>query len=108
MAPSAPAHVGSRCYRVASGGCRGRKLIIAVLRIASKNTRALAKEGNFVEIEDRWCAKAVDWCEIRNEAHDRWREVLAAAAGTDSGPYFDALSISPAKVVLRRRAKEVS
>jgi hypothetical protein len=25
---------------------------------------------------------AVDWCEIRNEAHDRWREVLAAAAGT--------------------------
>ena len=26
---------------------------------------------------------AVDWCEIRNEAHDRWREVLAAAAGTD-------------------------
>lgn len=26
---------------------------------------------------------AVDWCEIRNEAHDRWRQVLAAAAGTD-------------------------
>ena len=26
---------------------------------------------------------AVDWCEIRNDAHDRWREVLAAAAGTD-------------------------
>ncbi|MEX0612870.1 MAG: hypothetical protein WD229_12190, partial [Pirellulales bacterium] len=26
---------------------------------------------------------AVDWCEIRNEAYDRWREVLAAAAGTD-------------------------
>lgn len=26
---------------------------------------------------------AVDWCEIRNEAHDRWREVLASAAGTD-------------------------
>ncbi|MBI5693041.1 MAG: hypothetical protein HZC55_23440 [Verrucomicrobia bacterium] len=25
---------------------------------------------------------AVDWCEIRNEAYDRWREVLAAAAGT--------------------------
>lgn len=25
---------------------------------------------------------AVDWCEIRNEAHDRWREVLAAASGT--------------------------
>ncbi len=25
---------------------------------------------------------AVDWCEIRNEAHDRWREVLAEAAGT--------------------------
>lgn len=25
---------------------------------------------------------AVDWCEIRNDAHSRWREVLAAAAGT--------------------------
>ena len=27
---------------------------------------------------------AVDWCEIRNDAHDRWREVLAEAAGTVS------------------------
>jgi hypothetical protein len=26
---------------------------------------------------------AVDWCEIRNDAYDRWREVLAEAAGTD-------------------------
>ncbi len=26
---------------------------------------------------------AVDWCEIRNEAYDQWRETLAAAAGTD-------------------------
>jgi hypothetical protein len=26
---------------------------------------------------------ALDWCEIRNEAYDRWREVIAAAAGTD-------------------------
>jgi hypothetical protein len=26
---------------------------------------------------------AVDWCEIRNDAYDRWREVLAQAAGTD-------------------------
>ena len=25
---------------------------------------------------------AVDWCEIRNEAFDRWRTVLAGAAGT--------------------------
>jgi len=25
---------------------------------------------------------AVDWCEIRNEAYDRWRAELAAAAGT--------------------------
>ena len=25
---------------------------------------------------------SVDWCEIRNEAYDRWREALAAAAGT--------------------------
>lgn len=25
---------------------------------------------------------AVDWCEIRNDAYDRWREVLAAAADT--------------------------
>ncbi len=24
----------------------------------------------------------VDWCEIRNDAHDRWRAALAAAAGT--------------------------
>ena len=26
---------------------------------------------------------SVDWCEIRNDAFDRWREVLAEAAGTD-------------------------
>ncbi|WP_165071372.1 hypothetical protein [Paludisphaera rhizosphaerae] len=26
---------------------------------------------------------AVDWCEIRNDAYDRWREVIARAAGTD-------------------------
>jgi hypothetical protein len=25
---------------------------------------------------------AVDWCEIRNESHDRWRAALAEAAGT--------------------------
>ncbi|WP_414660560.1 hypothetical protein [Horticoccus sp. 23ND18S-11] len=25
---------------------------------------------------------AVDWCEIRNDAYDRWRDVIAAAAGT--------------------------
>jgi len=25
---------------------------------------------------------SVDWCEIRNDAYDRWRDVLAAAAGT--------------------------
>lgn len=25
---------------------------------------------------------AIDWCEIRNDAHDRWRSVLAEAAGT--------------------------
>lgn len=26
---------------------------------------------------------AVDWCEIRNEAYDRWREVIAKAVGTE-------------------------
>ena len=26
---------------------------------------------------------AVDWCEIRNDAYERWRDVLAEAAGTD-------------------------
>src|SRR5713226_6899335 len=26
---------------------------------------------------------AVDWCEIRNDAYERWRSVLAAAAGTE-------------------------
>lgn len=26
---------------------------------------------------------ALDWCELRNEAYDRWRDVLAKAAGTD-------------------------
>lgn len=26
---------------------------------------------------------AVDWCEIRNDAYDRWREALAEVAGTD-------------------------
>jgi hypothetical protein len=25
---------------------------------------------------------AIDWCEIRNEAYDRWREVIAKAVGT--------------------------
>lgn len=30
-----------------------------------------------------WVLVAVDWCEIRNDAHDRWRSVLAEAAGTD-------------------------
>ncbi|MGB4257445.1 MAG: hypothetical protein WBL15_07080, partial [Phycisphaerae bacterium] len=25
---------------------------------------------------------AVDWCEIRNDAYDRWRQVLAEAAST--------------------------
>src|SRR5205823_3652201 len=25
---------------------------------------------------------ALDWCEVRNDAHDRWRAVLAEAAGT--------------------------
>lgn len=26
---------------------------------------------------------AVDWCEIRNESYERWREVIAKAVGTD-------------------------
>jgi len=26
---------------------------------------------------------ALDWCELRNDAYDRWRDVLAEAAGTD-------------------------
>jgi len=26
---------------------------------------------------------AIDWCEIRNDAYERWREALAIAAGTD-------------------------
>src|SRR3954451_7309615 len=25
---------------------------------------------------------AIDWCEIRNDAYERWRQVLADAAGT--------------------------
>jgi hypothetical protein len=28
---------------------------------------------------------AIDWCEIRNDAHDRWREAMAKAAGTEPG-----------------------
>ncbi|WP_435019088.1 hypothetical protein TA3x_001085 [Tundrisphaera sp. TA3] len=28
---------------------------------------------------------AIDWCEIRNDAFDRWREALAEAAGTEPG-----------------------
>ncbi len=28
---------------------------------------------------------SIDWAEIRNDAHQRWREVLAKAAGTDPG-----------------------
>jgi len=31
---------------------------------------------------------AVDWCEIRNDAYDRWREALAEAAGTDAERVF--------------------
>lgn len=26
---------------------------------------------------------AVDWCELRNDAYDRWRDLLAGSAGTD-------------------------
>src|SRR3954464_11370153 len=26
---------------------------------------------------------AIDWCEIRNDAYERWRGALAEAAGTD-------------------------
>ena len=26
---------------------------------------------------------SIEWCEIRNDAYDRWREILADAAGTD-------------------------
>ena len=26
---------------------------------------------------------AVDWCEIRNESYERWREVIAKAVGTE-------------------------
>src|SRR2546421_11689775 len=28
---------------------------------------------------------AVDWCEIRNDAYDRWRSVVAEAVGTEPG-----------------------
>jgi len=28
---------------------------------------------------------AVDWCEIRNDSYERWRRVLAEAAGTEKG-----------------------
>jgi hypothetical protein len=28
---------------------------------------------------------AVDWCEIRNDAYDRWRDVIAEAVGTERG-----------------------
>lgn len=31
---------------------------------------------------------SVDWCEIRNDAYDRWREVLADAAGTSRERVF--------------------
>ncbi|WP_435011624.1 hypothetical protein P12x_002944 [Tundrisphaera lichenicola] len=31
---------------------------------------------------------AIDWCEIRGEAFDRWREALAQAAGTESRRVF--------------------
>ena len=31
---------------------------------------------------------AVDWCEIRNDAYDRWREMLAQAANTDPEHIF--------------------
>jgi hypothetical protein len=31
---------------------------------------------------------SVDWCEIRNDAYDLWRDTLAAAAGTDRGHVF--------------------
>lgn len=31
---------------------------------------------------------AIDWCEIRNDAYDRWRELLAEAAGTDRERVF--------------------
>lgn len=79
-----------------------------LLAIGSGDPRA-------VTIKDRLLAKglvlhgpaqpivlvAVDWCELRNDAYARWRDVLAAAAGTTvqrvlvsclhqhDAPYFD-------------------
>ena len=36
---------------------------------------------------------ALDWCELRNEAHERWRKILAAAAHTV--PENVAVAVSP-------------
>ena len=38
----------------------------------------LLGEGDFEPV----VLAAVDWCEIRNEAYDRWRNVLAKTIGT--------------------------
>jgi hypothetical protein len=34
-------------------------------------------------VGDPLVVAAIDWCEIRNDAHDRWRDALAEAAATD-------------------------
>lgn len=59
---------------------------------------------------------AIDWCEIRNDAYDRWRDVLAEAAGTDrprvlvhSVHQHDApISDLTAENILRKRETEAS
>jgi hypothetical protein len=54
-----------------------------VTPVASRIDDPLFAKGFVLTGGDRpFVVVSVDWCEIRNDAYDRWRDVLAEAAGT--------------------------
>ena len=58
--------------------------LMGILPVKAERVADPLEARGFVLLGDKaplvWVA--VDWCEIRNEAHDRWREALAEASGT--------------------------
>ena len=58
------------------GGIAPARTIVDPLEATASCSRAAT-------LAARSSCVAVDWCEIRNDAYDRWREALAEAAGTD-------------------------
>jgi hypothetical protein len=59
--------------------------IIAGARMPAKEIVDPLTARGFVLLDDEKpiVVVSIEWCEIRNDAYDRWREVLADSAGTD-------------------------